>query len=175
LKSLDFVGGWVRITVVGGSHSSFEVAMKKLLLALLFLTTLPAVAAVPAEDYYNAGISLFQQKDYDKAIQYFHAAIQEKNDFWQAYQFLGEAYYQDSNRTEAVVAIQQSLKLHHDNPDLRKFLATIQSNSPWVAQGSWRDWLILLTFLFSVAALFLTVYFNKPAWLGLKKSHSHHS
>jgi len=149
--------------------------MKQLLFAILFLAFVPVHAAVPAEDYYNAGISLFQQKDYDKAIQYFHAAIQEKSDFWQAYQFLGEAYYQNSNRTEAVVAIEESLKLHHDNPDLRKFLAMIQSNSPWVSQGSWRDWVLGLTFLFSIAALLLTIYFNKPSWFGLKKSHSHHA
>ena len=148
--------------------------MKKIFLAILFLVTIPVCAGVPAEDYYNAGISLFQQKDYEKAIQYFHAAIQEKNDLWQAYQFFGEAYYQISNRTEAVVAIRQSLKLHPDNPDLKKFLAMIQTNSPWVSQGSWRDWAIALTFLLSLAALFLTIYFNKPSWLGLKKSHSHH-
>ncbi len=143
--------------------------MKKIFLAILFLAAIPVYSAVPAEDYYNAGISLFQQKDYDKAIQYFHAAIQEKSDFWQAYQFLGEAYYQDSNRTEAVVAIHQSLKLHPDNPELKKFLAMIQTNSPWVAQGSWRDILLVATFVLALAALLLTIYFNKPSWLGMKK------
>jgi tetratricopeptide (TPR) repeat protein len=144
--------------------------MKKLFLLLLLAST-PVWGSVPAEDYYNAGIGLFQQKDYDRAIQYFHAAIQEKADFWQAYQFLGEAYYQNSNRTEAVVAIQQSLKLHSDNPKLREFLAMIKSNSPWVSPWSWRDWLIILSFIFSILSLGWILYTNRSKFVFHKKIH----
>ena len=147
--------------------------MKKLVL-LLFLAVTPLWASVPAEDYYNAGISLFQQKDYDQAIKYFHAAIQEKNEFWQAYQFLGEAYYQNSNRTEAVVAIQQSLKLHSDNPELKKFLAMIKSNSPWVSPWSWRDLLIILSFIFSSLSFGWILYSNRELLLKHKKAHHPH-
>ena len=145
--------------------------MKKLLLLLLLLAAIPAGATVPAEDYYNAGIGLFQQKDSDKAIQYFHAAIQEKSDFWQAYQFLGEAYYQASNRTEAVVAIQQSLKLHPNNPELKKFLDMVKANSPWVAVWSWRDLLIILSFIFSTLSLGWILYSNRLMFMGRKKTH----
>jgi tetratricopeptide (TPR) repeat protein len=144
--------------------------MKKLFL-LLFLVVTPLWATVPAEDYYNAGIGLFQQKDYDRAIQYFHAAIQEKSDFWQAYQFLGEAYYQASNRTEAVVAIQQSLKLHPDNPELKKFLNMVKANSPWVAVWSWRDILIILSFVFSLLSMGWILYSNRSLFMGHKKTH----
>ena len=144
--------------------------MKKLFL-LLFLVAAPICAGVPAEDYYNAGIGLFQQKDYDRAIQYFHAAIQEKSDFWQAYQFLGEAYYQASNRTEAVVAIQQSLKLHPNNPELKKFLDMVKTNSPWVAAWSWRDLLIILSFIFSTLSLGWILYSNRLMFMGRKKTH----
>jgi tetratricopeptide (TPR) repeat protein len=144
--------------------------MKKLFLLLLLAVVIPAGATVPAEDYYNAGIGLFQQKDYENAIKYFHAAIQEKPDFWQAYQFLGEAYYQDSNRTEAVVAIQQSLKLHSNNPELAKFLQMVKSNSPWVSVGSWRDLLIILSFIFSIISLGLVIYFNRSSF-GHKAPH----
>ncbi len=144
--------------------------MKKLLL-LSLLVLWPTVSwAVSAEDYYNAGLSLFQQKDYEKAIQYFHAAIQEKTDFWQAYQFLGEAYYQNSNRTEAVVAMQESLKLHSDNPELRKFLAMVKSNSPWVPAGSWRDILSLVSFIVSLLVLAWTIYWTRRFGPGFKKN-----
>jgi tetratricopeptide (TPR) repeat protein len=142
--------------------------MKKLFL-LLFLTVAPLWATVPAEDYYNAGIGLFQQKDYDRAIQYFHASIQEKPDFWQAYQFLGEAYYQNSNRTEAVVAIEESLRLHSNNPELKKFLDMVKSNSPWVPAWSWRDWLIILSFIFSTLSLGWILYSNRSLLLSLQK------
>jgi tetratricopeptide (TPR) repeat protein len=149
--------------------------MKQLFILLLLMAT-PVWASVPAEDYYNAGIGLFQQKDYDRAIEYFHAAIQEKPDFWQAYQFLGEAYYQDSNRTEAVVAIQQSLKIHSDNPELKKFLAMIKSNSPWVTPGSWRDLLIILSFIFSTLSLGLILYSKRALFSRFKKvQHGQHS
>jgi tetratricopeptide (TPR) repeat protein len=147
--------------------------MKKLFLLLLLLAPLSAGATVPAEDYYNAGIGLFQQKDYDKAIQYFHAAIQEKSDFWQAYQFLGEAYYQASNRTEAVVAIQQSLKLHPNNPELKKFLDMVKANSPWVAVWSWRDLLIILSFVFSTLSLGWILYSNRSMFMSHKKTQHH--
>jgi tetratricopeptide (TPR) repeat protein len=145
--------------------------MKKLFL-LLFLTAAPLWATVPAEDYYNAGIGLFQQKDYERAIQYFHASIQEKPDFWQAYQFLGEAYYQNSNRTEAVVAIEESLRLHSNNPELKKFLDMVKSNSPWVPAWSWRDWLIILSFIFSTLSLGWIIYSNRSMLLALKKVRS---
>ena len=144
--------------------------MKKLFL-LLFLVVTPVWATVPAEDYYNAGIGLFQQKDYDRAIQYFHAAIQEKSDFWQAYQFLGEAYYQASNRTEAVVAIQESLRLHPDNPELKKFLSMVKAHSPWVAVWSWRDILIILSFVFSTLSLGWILYSNRSLFMSYKKTH----
>jgi len=146
--------------------------MKKLFL-LLFLAAAPLWATVPAEDYYNAGIGLFQQKDYERAIQYFHAAIQEKSDFWQAYQFLGEAYYQNSNRTEAVVAMKESLRLHSDNPELRKFLAMVESNSPWVAPWSWRDWLIILSFIFSTLSLGWILYSNRSVIMAFQKTQRH--
>lgn len=146
--------------------------MKKLFLLLLLLATIPVGATVSAEDYYNAGIGLFQQKDYDRAIQYFHAAIQEKPDFWQAYQFLGEAYYQASNRTEAVVAIQQSLKLHSNNPELKKFLDMVKANSPWVAVWSWRDLLIILSFVFSLISLGWVLYSKRSSFLVVKKTDS---
>ncbi len=148
--------------------------MKKLFL-LIFLAATPLWATVPAEDYYNAGIGLFQQKDYERAIQYFHAAIQEKPDFWQAYQFLGEAYYQNSNRTESVVAIQESLRLHSGNPELRKFLDMVKSNSPWVAAWSWRDWLIILSFIFSTLSLGWILYFNRSLFLALTRKKAHHN
>ncbi len=134
--------------------------MKKLFLFLLLITVPVEAKPIAAEDYYNAGLSLFQQKDYTKAIQYFHAAIQEKTDFWQAYQFLGEAYYQTSNRTEAVVAIQESLRIHPKNPELKKFLSQVKANSPWVPSDSWRNILSIVSIVLSFLTLGWTVFWT---------------
>lgn len=134
--------------------------MKKLLVALAVGLAPVLVLAVAPEDYYNAGMDLFKNRDYDKAIQYFRAAVDERPDYWQAYQFLGEAYYQDANRTEAVVAMEKSLKLHPDNPDLRKFISKIQDDSPWTSKGFLSGFLPVLAILLSILSAGWTFYWT---------------
>ena len=114
--------------------------------------------ATSTEDYYNAGMDLMKQKDYEKAVQYFRAAVDQRPDYWQAYQFLGEAYYQSANRTEAVVAMQESLRLHPDNLDLRRFMEKIKKSSPWIASGSWNDKLPVFSIILSFLTLGWTLY-----------------
>jgi tetratricopeptide (TPR) repeat protein len=109
--------------------------MKKVLgLALLLLLPAWGMATSP-EDFYNAGVDLFNSHDYEKAIQYFHAAVDERPDYWQAYQSLGMAYYQNGNITEGLMAMEKSLQLHSDNPKLREFISKIKNDSPWAAKG----------------------------------------
>ena len=134
--------------------------MKKIVLVLV-LAFCPAFAfAGMAEDYYNAGLGLLQQGDYDKAVQYFHAALKERPDYWEAYQFLGEAYFQSANRTEALVAMRASLKLHPNNPDLREFVHKVEETSPWETRGAWglSDLLSVLAILLSFFTLGFTYY-----------------
>ena len=132
--------------------------MGKTLLFLAAVLAATAAWATSPEDYYNAGMDLMKQKDYEKAVQYFRAAVDQRPDYWQAYQFLGEAYYQAANRTESVVAMQESLRLHPDNPELRKFLQKVRKGSPWVAAGSLRDELPVISIVLSLVALGWTFY-----------------
>ena len=135
--------------------------MKALILACLTVMLLPDfVLAVAPEDYYNAGMDLMKQKDYEKAVQYFRAAVDQRPDYWQAYQFLGEAYYQSANRTEAVVAMRESLRLHPSNPDLRKFMEKIEKSSPWTPRGSAGQYLSILCLALSLAALGWTAFLS---------------
>ena len=131
--------------------------MKKLLLVLALAWVPSWVLAVAPEDYYNAGMDLFKNHDYEKAIQYFHTAVEERPDYWQAYQSLGSAYYQNGNVTAALMAMGQSLKLHPDNPDLRKFVSKIKNDSPWASNGFSMG-------LLSVIALVLSLL--NAAWTG---------
>ncbi len=105
-------------------------------------------------------MTTFKQEDYDKAIQYFRAALKDKPNYWQAYQFLGESYYQSGNRTEALVAMQISLKLQPNNPELRKFVERVKDSSPWVASGPLdiREKLSVLSFMLSLITLGWTLY-----------------
>jgi tetratricopeptide (TPR) repeat protein len=129
---------------------------------ILFLVLIPAgVWAIAPEDYYAAGMDLFKNHDYDKAVQYFHAAVDQRPDYWQAYQFLGEAYYQTANRTEAIVAMEESLRLHPDNPDLRKFIDRIRAGSPWASQRRFSDVLSVIAIILSFLTLGWTAYWTK--------------
>jgi len=128
---------------------------------LLFLLGLPALSlAGMAEDYFNAGLNLFKQGDNAKAIQYFQAALQERPNYWQAYQFMGEAYYQSANRTEALLDMELSLKLNPQNPDLRDFVGRIKRGGPWQSADAWTfsDSLSALALLTSLLALGLPYY-----------------
>jgi len=132
---------------------------KFLWIAVLSLIPVWAQAIAP-EDYYNAGMDLFKNRDYEKAIQYFRAAVDERPDYWQAYQFLGEAYYQNANRTEAVVAMEKSLRLHPNNPELKKFISKIRDDSPWASNGFTAGLLPWLAFLLSALSVGWTIYWS---------------
>lgn len=119
-----------------------------LVLAIL-LIPLRTLATSP-EDYYNAGVVLFKNHDYEKAIKYFHAAVEERPDYWQAYESLGMAYYQNGDVTASIMAVELSLKLHSDNPSLRKFLSNITATSPWASRGFMTGALPLITFLLAL-------------------------
>ncbi len=135
--------------------------MKILVLLLTFiLFPFPGWATAP-EDYYNAGLDLLmKQHDYDKAVQYFRAAIDQRPDYWQAYQFLGESYYQASNRTEAVVAMRESLRLHPNNPNLRKFMEKVMRDGPWTPASSYKDNLPVISIILSVLTLLWTIFWS---------------
>lgn len=129
--------------------------------AVLFLALLsgPSIAlAIAPEDYFNAGMELFKNRDYEKAVHYFHAAVEQRPDYWQAYMFLGEAYYQTANRTEAILAIDESLRLHPNNPELKKFEARIRSTSPWVSKDLAFSVLPILSILISLGTLAWTLW-----------------
>jgi tetratricopeptide (TPR) repeat protein len=143
--------------------------MKKTILAFgLLLCAVGAGFATTAEEFYVAGLETFKDSDYDKAIRYFHAALLEKPDYWQAYQFMGEAYYQSGNRTEALVAMNESLRLHPENPELRRFASKVEASSPWVPSGpfSVREKLPLISIILSLATLAWVsywVYWLRPS------------
>ena len=132
--------------------------MKKILLAGA-LALIPSLAlAVAPEDYYHAGADLFKNHDYEKAIQYFHAAVDERPDYWQAYESLGMAYYQNGNVTAAVMAMEKSLQIHPDNPELKKFEANIRATSPWVSRAFFPSTLPILSILLSLGTLAWTLW-----------------
>ncbi len=120
-----------------------------LMLAALFLPNLST--ATTADEYYAAGLAVLKDNDYERAIKYFHQAVVQKEDYWQAYHYMGVAYYQMGNRTEALVAMRESLKLHPNNEELRKFIKSqVEGNSPWLSTTSWTAKLAWVAFFLSL-------------------------
>ena len=67
-----------------------------------------------AQEFFQAAAGLYEQGQYQEAIQNFHYAIQAQEDFWQAYQYLGAAYSAQGMVNEAMGAYERMLEL---NPD----------------------------------------------------------
>ena len=132
--------------------------MKKILLVLtLMFAVLPTFAiATTSEEYYAAGLAVFKDKDYERAVKYFRAAVEQKADYWEAYHSMGISYLYMGNRTEALVAMRKSLGLHSNNPELRKFMEWAEDASPWVSSTSWQAKLPIISLVMSLLALGLT-------------------
>jgi len=100
-----------------------------LIVGLLGLT--PAISrAYTSDDYYQAGLSLYQQKNYPQAVSYFKAAIQMDPGNWQAFQVLGYCDYAVNDIPDAESAFDQSLKLNPNNPGLQSFDNNLRAQNP---------------------------------------------
>jgi tetratricopeptide (TPR) repeat protein len=89
--------------------------MRKTVLTALFLLCSTAVFAATSQQYYDAGVQLYNQKQYNQAISYLKAAIQIDPSNWQAYQLMGSSYYSEGDKADALTAYDQSLGLHADS------------------------------------------------------------
>lgn len=85
--------------------------------------------AYTSSDYYQAGLSFYQQKDYSKAIQYLKASAQMDPQNWQAEQVLGYSYYMTGDTTEALAAFDRSLQINPGNPNLKGFADNLRAKN----------------------------------------------
>jgi hypothetical protein len=105
--------------------------MKKLLFFLAVYAFIPTlVRASDAGDYYTAGLHYYQQGQTDQAIQYCQNAIQADPNFWQAYQVLGYCYYAKKNNAQAILALDKSLEINPNNPQLQQFDNQLHAATP---------------------------------------------
>jgi tetratricopeptide (TPR) repeat protein len=105
-----------------------------LLAAILGLFASLASAAT-SNDYYQAGLKLYNQHQYSQAARYFQAAVQVDPNNWQAYQCLGLCDYSLGDKEGARQAFDKSLQINPNNPSLARFDESLGGSSA-APQGS---------------------------------------
>jgi hypothetical protein len=111
-------------------------AIKIVFMLMVFILAAQSALAATSEEYYNAGMSLYQKAQYGQSIQYYQAAIQLDPSNWRAYQGMGHSYYRAGNIPEAVKAYDASLKLNPGNAELQKFVDNLKASQPAAATTS---------------------------------------
>ncbi len=86
-----------------------------------------SAAGSPAQQYLVTGHKYLKAKQYDMAIKYYQASAQT-GPTYQAYQFLGTAYYYKGDYENAKMAYEKSLQLNPNNPGVRSVLAKLGSS-----------------------------------------------
>jgi tetratricopeptide (TPR) repeat protein len=110
--------------------------IKNVFLLGIFVLAAQSALAATSEEYYNAGMSLYQKAQYSQSIQYYQAAVQLDPSNWRAYQGMGHSYYRSGNIPEAVKAYDASLKLNPGNTELQKFVDNLKASQPAVPAAS---------------------------------------
>jgi tetratricopeptide (TPR) repeat protein len=110
---------------------------KKLVDSLAGATAGTTAGAAGGDQYLLAGHKYLKAKQYDMAIKYYQASI-NTNPTYQAYQFMGTAYYYKGDMANAKAAYEKSLELNPNNPQVRSILAKIDQSGGGAAGGEQR-------------------------------------
>ncbi len=100
--------------------------VRSLGMVLFLLVPVSLAYAFSAEDYYHAGLQLYNSKDYNKSVQYFNAALKMDPNNAAALQGRGNCYYALGQYSNALADYQkvQTLK---PSPQLTQFIQKIQA------------------------------------------------
>lgn len=78
---------------------------------------------------YKKGLALYAQGRYEKALDCFEYAIDNKFDFWQSYQMVGYCYFELREKDSAMEAFEKSLEINPYNPKLIKIYNQLKSGN----------------------------------------------
>jgi tetratricopeptide (TPR) repeat protein len=96
-----------------------------LLAAALLLPNLADAAAATEKQYLAGGANALRAKQYDKAIQYYGAALKGNRRSASAAQGLGYAYHGKGNKAKALQYYNYALKLQPNNARLKQMVARL--------------------------------------------------
>ncbi len=96
-----------------------------LIAACLFLTS--GALAATSDDYYQAGLTLYNAKNYDQSVQYFSAALQLDPTNAAALQGRANCEYAQGNYPAALADYQKVLSQNPNNAQLSQFVQALQA------------------------------------------------
>jgi hypothetical protein len=90
----------------------------------------PAIAGAPADPagaLYAEAAALYAAGNYDASWQKAYAALQVNPQHWQSWHMIGNCQYAKGDKAGAIQSYNQSLAINPDNPSLRAWVQTLQS------------------------------------------------
>jgi tetratricopeptide (TPR) repeat protein len=107
--------------------------MRKYQLILsLFCFALPLflnAGSSTAVENYNQGLTLYSQKQYERALAHFLLAADEDYNSWQSYEMAGYCYFQMMDKGEALSAFETSLEINPKNARLVKVYRALKAGA----------------------------------------------
>ncbi len=101
------------------------------LISLFLICGFQSLFAAPtADQYLDAGDKLFQEKDFNKSLLYYKAAVQTDPQNWKAYQAQGNCELNMGQRENAINDFQKSLNINPNNPALQDLMNKLSQTGP---------------------------------------------
>ena len=95
------------------------IAMKKIVVSILFLFCLVRVNAADPGVEFSKGNELYQKGKYEDAAKIFEAILLSGNESEEVYYNLGNAYYKQNKLPQAILNYERALRLAPGNDDIR--------------------------------------------------------
>jgi len=100
----------------------------KTLALTVFLTAgaLPVLAQDHWPDYMRMARQAFDAKKYDLAIGHYESALDDRNDYWAAYQGIGTCHYMKGRKKDALKYFEKALKANPNSAQLKAFVEQLR-------------------------------------------------
>jgi tetratricopeptide (TPR) repeat protein len=102
------------------------VIKRSLLLLLLAGTPLAVQAQDHWPDYMRMARQAFDAQKYDLAIGHYESALDDRNDYWAAYQGIGTCHYMKGRKKEALKYFEKALKANPNSVQLKAFVEQLR-------------------------------------------------
>jgi len=86
----------------------------------------PLLAQDHWPDYMRMARQAFDAQKYDLAIGHYESALDDRNDYWAAYQGIGTCHYMKGRKKEALKYFEKALKANPNSAQLKAFVEQLR-------------------------------------------------